>query len=265
MATLADTPERETAAVEHRERRFYLNMAVAIAGIVIAGFGGYILVGISSFNAPWWVHVHAVAYMGWIFLYLNQNWMVVQGKLDSHRRMGKIMAGWAIAMVLIGTVLLFVSVAAHRSPPPIFSAAMLFVMDELGVLGFAGLVGAGLAFRKRSDWHRRLMLAATVCIIAPAFGRLTVLTIGFSWTAIILAQLALIAIASAFDWSVRGRIHPAHAWGAGIIAGIGVASPLLAQMPAMISFADSVAGSLSLSRFPVCEYPLLGAHVMGQI
>ncbi len=242
MTTITDTPERKSAAVEHRDRRFYLSMAVAIAGIVMAGFGGYIMVGISSFNAPWWVHVHAVAYMGWIALYLNQNWLVVQGKLDSHRRMGKIMAGWAIGMVVIGTVLLYVSVAAHRSPPPIFSAAMLLVMDELGVLGFVGLVGAGLAFRKRSDWHRRLMLAATVCIIAPAFGRLTVLTIGFSWTAIILAQLSLIAIAAAFDWTVRGRVHPAHLWGAGTIAGIGLASPLLAQLRVMISFADSVAG-----------------------
>lgn len=242
MATLADTPERESTAIEQRERRFYLGMAVAIAVIVVAGFGGYILAGISSFVAPWWVHVHAVTYMGWIVLYLNQNRLVVQGALGAHRQMGKIMAVWAIAMVLIGTALLFASVAAHRAPPPVFSAAMLFVMDELGVLGFAGLVGAGLAFRRKSDWHRRLMLAATVCIIAPAFGRLTVLTIGFSWTTIILAQLTLIAIAAAFDWSVRCRIHPAHAWGAGTIAAIGIASPALAQLPVIISFANSVAG-----------------------
>jgi hypothetical protein len=242
MATLADTPDFASGDFESRERRFFLGMAIAIAVIVVAGFGGYILAGISSFVAPWWVHLHAVAFTGWIVLYLNQNRLVVQGNLDAHRRMGRIMAVWAVAMVLIGTALLFVSVAAHRSPPPIFSAAMLFVMDELGVLGFAALVAAGLALRRKSDWHRRLMLAATVCIIAPAFGRLTVLTIGFSWTVIIVAQLALIAVAAAFDWSTSGRVHPAHAWGAGTIAGIGLISPPLAQLPVIISFANSITG-----------------------
>jgi hypothetical protein len=239
MATLAQASPTD---FEQRERRFFLGMAVAIAAIVLAGFGGYILVGLSSFDAPWWVHLHAVTYMGWIVLYLNQNWLIVSGETARHRQMGRIMAGWAVAMVVIGTALLFASVAAQRSPPPIFSAAMLFVMDEINVLLFAGLVAAGLALRRRSDWHRRLMLSATVCIIAPALGRLTVLTIGFSWAAIIVAQIALLGVAGLFDLRTRGRIHPALLWGAGSIAAMGLMVPPLAELPAAISFAKSVAG-----------------------
>jgi hypothetical protein len=242
MATLSEPSAASPAGPEQRERRFYLGMAVTIAAIVLAGFGGYILAGISSFDAPWWVHLHAVTYMGWIALYLNQNWLVVQGNLARHRQMGRIMAGWAMAMVVIGTVLLFASVAAQRSPPPIFSAAMLLVMDEINVLLFAGLVAAAQCQPRRSDWHRRLMLGATVSIIAPALGRLTVLTIGFSWPAIILAQLALLAVAGVFDLRTRGRIHPALLWGGGGIAAMGLAVPPLAGLPAVISFANSVAG-----------------------
>lgn len=242
MATLIDAPALESTALEQRERRFFLGMAVAIAAIVLAGFGGYILVGISSFNAPWWVHLHAVTYMGWIALYLNQNWLIVRGETARHRMMGRFMAGWMVAMVIIGTALLFASVAAQRSPPPVFSAAMLFVMDEINVLLFAGLVAAGLALRRRSDWHRRLMLSATVSIIAPAIGRLTVLTIGFSWPAIIVAQIALLGAAGVFDLRTQGRIHPALLWGAGGIAAMGLVVPPLAELPAIISFAKSVAG-----------------------
>jgi hypothetical protein len=241
MAALSAPSAASPVAFEQRERRFFLGMAVAIAVIVLAGFGGYILAGISSFAAPWWVHLHAVAYMGWIVLYLNQNWLIVRGETARHRMMGRIMAGWAVGMVVIGTVLLFASVAAGRSPPPIFSAAMLFVMDEINVLLFAGLVAAGLALRRRSDWHRRLLLSATVCIIAPALGRLTVLSIGFSWPAIILAQLALLAVAAAFDLRTRGRIHPGLLWGGGTIAAMGLVVPPLAELPAAIAFANSVA------------------------
>lgn len=242
MATLAQPETDKSASPEQRERRFFLGMAILIAAIVVAGFGGYILVGISSFNAPWWVHVHAITYMGWIALYLNQNRLIVGGNAIAHRKMGRIMGGWAILMVIVGTALLFASIATHRAPPPIFSAAMLIVMDELGVLGFAGLVAAGLALRHRSDWHRRLMLSATICIIAPGLGRATQLTIGFSWPAIIVAQLFLVAIAAGFDWSMRGRVHPAYFWGAAVIAAIGLVTPPLAELPAVVAFANSVAG-----------------------
>lgn len=241
MATLADQADHAPASPELRERRFYLGMAVAIALIVLAGFGGYIAAGISSFDAPWWVHVHAVSYMAWIVLFLNQNRLVVGGNLAAHRRMGWIMAGLALWMVLVGTALLQLSLAAGRAPPPVFTAAMLIVMDEINVLLFAALVLAGIRMRQRSDWHRRLMLSATVCIIAPAIGRVTVLTIGFSWTAIILFQLALLAAPMLFDLRERGRIHPALLWGAAAIAAMGLVVPPIAQTEAAAAFAKAVA------------------------
>lgn len=242
MATVDGADSSKFAAPDAHERRFYLNMAIAIAASVLAGFGGYILAGISSFNAPWWAHVHAVSYMAWIALYLTQNWLVVRGDLTTHRKIGRIMGVLALWMVVVGTALLYLSMSAHRSPPPVFTPAMLIVMDELAIVCFAALVMAGLANRHRSDWHRRLMLSATVCIIAPAFGRITVLTIGFSWPAIIAMQLAMMAAAMAFDWRNRGQVHPALWWGAGVIAVIGVVTPPLAELPGVIAFANSVAG-----------------------
>lgn len=240
MATLAGAPSQPQFDSDSRERRFYLRMAWTIGGIVLAGFGGYILAGISSFSAPWWVHVHAVSYMAWIVLFLNQNLLVVRGDFAAHRRMGMVMAALALWMVLVGSVLLFASVAAHRAPP-VFSVAMLFAMDELGIFIFAGLVAAGIALRRRSDWHKRLMLGATILLIHPAVGRLTVLTIGFSWPVIILALLALVAIAAGFDWRNRGKVHPALLLVGGIIAAYGLTVPLLAQLPALNTFANTVA------------------------
>lgn len=239
MATIIDAFTSDP--VRLRERRFFLGMAAGIALIVLVAFGGYIVAGISSFNAPWWVHLHALLYTGWIALYLNQNWLIVRGASARHAQMGRMMAVWMVAMVIVGIAILFASVSAHRSPPPVFSAGMLFVMDGLHVLGFVGLVCAGLALRAHSDWHKRMMLSATIVIIAPAFGRLTVLTIGFSWLTIVLCQLAMIAAGSVFDRLTYRRVHPAYIWGAAVIVGIGVLTPWLAEQPAVIGFAKSVA------------------------
>jgi hypothetical protein len=47
------------AAAEQRERLFFLSMALAIAVTVAVAFSLFYVAGISSFGAPWWVHVNA--------------------------------------------------------------------------------------------------------------------------------------------------------------------------------------------------------------
>jgi hypothetical protein len=242
MANMAETAPQPGQSAQQRERRFFLGMAIAIAFTVLLGFGGYIVAGISSFDAPWWVHLHAVTFMGWIGLYLLQNLLVVRGELAIHRRVGRLMGVWALLMVIVGTALLGLSIAAHRAPPPVFSAGMLIAMDMINVLVFAALVAAGLMLRHRSDWHRRLMLSATVAIIAPALGRITVLSGNFSWRNIILMQLAFLVVAMVHDRIGQGRVHPALLWGAAAIAGMGFAAPPLAELPAVVALAESLAG-----------------------
>ncbi len=58
MANLAESGNASPANVERRERRFFMAMVVVIAVIVAIGFGAYAISGISSFDAPWRVHVH---------------------------------------------------------------------------------------------------------------------------------------------------------------------------------------------------------------
>ena len=240
MATIAGTPRGALPAAVQDERRFYLRMAIALALIVLAGFGGYILAGISSFAAPWWVHFHAVVYMGWIVLYLGQNLMVVRGDMAVHRRVGALLAGWSLLMVVLGFAIMELSIAAGRAPPPVFTAPFLLAMDGVNVLVFAGLVWAGLALRHRSDWHRRLMLCATISIIAPGIGRLTVLTVGFSWPLIVALQLGLVAIAAAYDWRRRGAVHPALLCGAAAIAATGVLAVVLADVRMVVDHAAAL-------------------------
>jgi hypothetical protein len=45
-----------------------------------------------------------------------------------------------------------------------------------------------------------------------------------------------------FDWSKRGRVHPAYAWGAGVLILFAAATELLAILPIFAGTAARIAG-----------------------
>ncbi|MFM5922828.1 MAG: hypothetical protein ACKOPG_01410 [Novosphingobium sp.] len=240
MATLAENPGGDPVSSEQRERRFFMGMAIAIAVAVALGFGAYAVLGISSFGAPWWVHVHAFTFVGWIALYLNQNRLIVRGEVAQHRRMGRLMAAWAVWMTVVGFSTLVLNTATHRTPP-IFTPVFIMTLDALNLVLFLMLLAGGLALRRQTDWHRRLMLSATVCLIAPALGRIAVVSGGFSLIKIAAMQLAFIAVAMVRDWRVLGRIHPAYCWGAAAILALAVLVGPLAGLAPVAVLSDAIA------------------------
>lgn len=232
----------DTASIEARERRFFFGMAMAIVVPVVAGFSMFALLGISSFASPWWVHVHAISFVGWIVLYVAQNVLVVRNDIASHRRLGRIGAVYWVWMVAVGLVLTPVTLAAGRSPP-FFTPPYFLALDWVNIVTFAGLVWAGVANRHRTDWHRRLMLCATICVIAPAWGRLIVLT-GTPMLSYInvIPLLLYVVIAMAADLRLRGHVHPAYWWGFGGIAAMVPVIEGLARLQAFTGLAERIAG-----------------------
>ncbi len=198
--------------VEQRERAFFLFSAVVIAATVLAGFGGFAVLGLSSFGAPWWVHVHAISFMAWIALFLSQSYLAFRGNTARHRQLGLIGAGLALWMVLVGLVLTPVTVGNGRMPP-FFAPGFFLALDWVNIACFGALAFAALRLRKRTDWHRRLMLCATICVIAPAWGRLLILVDAMTiWTNVGML-LVYVVLAMLADWFIRGRVHPAYLWG----------------------------------------------------
>jgi hypothetical protein len=217
-------------------------MAVAIAVTVVVAFSMFYAAGLSSFDSPWWVHIHAVTFVGWIALYVLQNTLVARNDIALHRRLGRIGAGYAAWAVLVGLILTPLTLASGRSPP-FFTPAYFLALDWVNIAVFGALVYAGIRNRNRTDWHRRLMLCATICIIAPALGRLIVLS-GAAMTAPVNAAWLLLYVVAAmlFDWRNRGRVHQAYAWGAGALVLFAVATELLATVPVFAGWAARIAG-----------------------
>ncbi|MXO73222.1 hypothetical protein [Alteraurantiacibacter buctensis] len=239
MASLA---ESAPSGVQ-RERRFYLIMALLFAAESVAGFSLAFAIGMSSFGAPWWVHVHAVTMTAFLALYVAQNWLVWRGELAAHRKLGAVGAVLGLWLIAYGCWAITMTLAAGRQPP-FFTPAFFLLMDWMNMAVFAGLAGAGLALRARADWHKRLMFGAMLSLISVAWGRLVLPPLfDQRGTVLILAALlAHLAAAMLLDRRLHGRVHPAHWWTGGALVAWLALTFAVADNPAWVAFSQSFAG-----------------------
>ena len=214
MATAADAHTNPVVC----DRLFFFVMALVIAGVIVSGFVLQVSMGRSSFASPWWVHVHAVTFMGWLGIYLMQNWLAWRGEVVSHQQLGRLAAAYIGWMVLVGLSVNTLAAIHHRIPP-FFETNVFLVMDWLTVLVFAGLTWAAVRLRGASDWHRRLMLAGAIQVMTPGLGRLLPLPLMGTWMlwGIWAGMLPFMAAALIYDLRTRGKVHPAYYWGFGAI------------------------------------------------
>ncbi len=240
MATLADEQMHPIV----RDRLFFLVMALAIAATTVSGFVLSIVMGHSSFGAPWWVHVHGVTFMTWLGIYVVQNVLVWRNQTSLHRKLGRVAAvyvGWMVAVGLSVNTL----AAIHHRIPPFFETNTFLVMDWLTVLVFAGLTWAGVVNRARTDWHRRLMLCGAILVMTPGVGRLVPLPLippAYQLWVIWAVIMVFGAAAMIYDVVTRGKVHPAYFWGLGAITLATASMRPLAFTPPMLALTHYLTG-----------------------
>jgi hypothetical protein len=108
------------------------------------------------------------------------------------------------------------------------------------MLGFATLACAGIALRRDSPAHKRLMLLATLYLSTAGFARLWLLTVGPGgtdgfWGFLIAYNIGgdiLIAALGVYDLVTRKRLHPAYVMGAGWVLANEAAAAWLFFYPA---------------------------------
>jgi hypothetical protein len=239
MATIAAP---ETSALQ-KERAFFFYMALACLVTVLAGFGFFFGIGASSFNAPWWVHLHALSMGTWMLLFVAQNTLVFRGNVAVHRKLGIFGAVWSVWITVLAFVVTAMDVRTGRVPP-FFTPNYFLVMDWFNMVVFAGLAWTGIAMRARPDWHKRLMLGATLNLISVAWGRL-ILPIVWDQRGVWLIAVALLAyfgVMAFHDRRALGKVHPATLWGAGALVAWVALSFATANLPPVVALAEKIAG-----------------------
>lgn len=210
--------------------RYLLGLALFIAA-AFAQFDARGLVDIPAL--PVWIHLHAAVMLAWLGLLVAQP-RLAAGSLAMHRKLGRVGAFLLVLVVGMGMM-------AGRSAlkagivPPFFTPAYFLALTQVEPLLFGALVTSAIALRKRSDWHKRLMVGSTIVLLEPAFGRLLPMPLMGAWGqwAELAGQLAALAILVRFDRRSLGRVHGATLASGMVVIGTHILVTLLAAMPAM--------------------------------
>jgi hypothetical protein len=209
------------------ERRYFTVMALVMIAISIAGFVPA-MVDPSSRRAPLTpvAAVHGVVYFAWLVLFLVQTRLVATGRVAVHRRLGIAGVFLLALMIPLGYVTTMGMVRrgfdlsgdqgvdryAHAGAiDPQYGA----VFNLCGLVGFAVLAIAALALRRRSEIHKRLMLYATIELMAApvthfwghvgVFNHVSV-PVGVG---LVLAPMAILLVSCVIrDYVVMRRVHP---------------------------------------------------------
>ncbi len=223
------------------DRNFYLGLALTVALVVALGFG-------STVNArlfhppsprPRILYLHAAMFTAWVLLFVMQAALVRVRRVPWHRRLG--IAGIVLGglMPLVGIETALAMTRLHRAESNTAGEAFLIV-SFFDMFAFAATFGLATYWRRRPEYHRRLMLMASCGLTVAAFARFP------NWlmpnNAWYVGVDALILPGVARDWILMRRVHPVYLYGVPALA-IGQAMTMwiyLSAVPAWVWIARAL-------------------------
>lgn len=238
MATVTGT------ARSRREHHLPAWIPLGFAALVLAGFAQtyYLKFWFGTPVLPLLLHVHGLLMTSWVLLFIAQTRLVAAHRVDLHRRLGVLGGVLFVLVPVIGSIIAVHGAAAGHSPGP--PPLMFLAVPLFNLVAFTSLAGGGLWLRRRhSDWHKRLMLVATLNLLPPAVGRFIAEYVHLPGLplAFVLADLAIIGC-MVHDRIRRGRLHPAFVWGLALTVLCQVVSLAIAATPAWLRVATWLTG-----------------------
>jgi hypothetical protein len=190
--------------------------------------------------------VHGLLLTAWFTLLVAQTVLVARGRTAAHMRLG--VAGIAVAVGLVATSVLTLARVVTRVqswlPTVGYDAARVeqYLRDSVllvviggffALLCFVVLVAAAVLLRQRAATHKRLMLIASLNILAVAafsparpVGRVLEPLLGVA-TPLFFVLACLLALMW-HDFRTQRRVEPATIWGAAVTIVTIVLTPVIA-------------------------------------
>lgn len=199
------------------EHQFFAWSAAFVALLVFVGFARTYYLQ-SLFRMPdlsTFLRFHAAVMTGWIALFVAQTLLITSNRRHVHRVLGMAGASYAAIVVAMGTAATVLSarreVRAHSDFVSSFLTVLALELTQM--LLFASWVTLAVWFRNRTDYHKRLMLLATLCMLPNPTVRL-LLMVGVQRNIVMLSVWALLVMAIVLVDSITNRrLHPAFGLG----------------------------------------------------
>ena len=166
-------------------------------------------------HPPLLLHLHAATFTIWMFLLTAQVLLVLRDRVDLHRKLGWFLALWACLMGVMGPVGVYTAVMMKVKVHGPFPYPFISV-HAVDIGGFLVLLAIGIAMRKNSAAHKRLMILSTVALADPGFNRF----IGYVYPAdphtpfrvflfVFCGNILIVALMIGWDF-YRGRLIRSH-------------------------------------------------------
>jgi hypothetical protein len=225
-------------------RYFFVVMASIVAVIVFAGFAPsfYLRAAFQpDGNLSTLLHIKGVVFSAWIILFLMQPILIARGSRSLHRRLGWLAA--AIAVAMVGLVA-GATVEEMQRVPPAPPAPVALALNTFDTVVFAILVSSAIYRRRQAEWHKRLLLSATLILLGAPILRLLILLEGHVSHGLLVIDVLLVdlffLICIAFDLRTRRRVHPAYLYALGLLLVDQVTTFSVMAWPPWISFANAI-------------------------
>jgi hypothetical protein len=211
------------------ERVFYSGMAILLCVCVYIGFSPtYFQAGIMRAPLPSPIlHIHGAVFTLWMLLFVVQAALISARRIKWHRSFGTVAFCLPPIMIVLGVIAAID--ALHRGVKigpldPAVSAAIPLI----GIVGFTIVIYASWRARRRPDAHKRLILVATMDLVAAAFGRFPWARIGLPPAAGAVTGLGiLLLILIVYELVSIRRIHRSTMWAAPFVfASVALAVPI---------------------------------------
>jgi len=196
------------AFVRVLDRYFYLGMSLLILVLVTATFSTTVPSRLfhPKTAPPYIVWLHGAVFYGWVLFFILQSGLVRIRKTRWHRTIGWFGLALGIAVFGLGvstTIVMhrFEFLTLHQGQNAIvYSSIPLWDM-----LCFAVVFSLAILWRKKLEYHRRLMLIASCVLTAAAWGRLPESVLPGLW--FYAGVDLLILMGAARDLLVNRKIH----------------------------------------------------------
>lgn len=216
MATLTTKPSFKP------HHKFYLGVSLVLASIVFVGFAPtyYLKSFFGNPALPLLVHIHGFVMTLWYALFITQVLLVAKDRVEIHQKLGYAGIFLSAAVAVLGTA---VSIGlAHRrlvaNPNSTLGPFLLCLQLFSIVLVFVILISCAVYFRRRPDYHKRLMTLAMLSVLGPAIVRLPGINDNNIPAAIVIG-ISLTLTCIAVDTIRNKRLHPAFGWGGALVVG----------------------------------------------
>ena len=251
MTTFIDDQRAHVSATSQAQY-FYFYMALSCIAVAFLGFAPTYFMPMAAGKLPPMpvVHFHGLLFFAWTLYFAFQSWLAASGQVRRHRAFGFIGVSLATAMTLSG-FLVAVNVMKRSAAIGMTDQGVAFAIVPLsGMLFFAVVFTLAIAYVRKKEIHKRLMLLASISLLDAAVARwfLTFLApsgavgpppVFVTIPPAFVAYLLLVA-AVVYDWRTSGRPHPVYVYGGIALVAVKLLNWPLSTTAAWHSFAGGI-------------------------